>query len=38
MLKDLFPKDVEVVGQKLNYNSFFFFKHPKVTDLLNFVT
>lgn len=25
MLEDLFPKDMEVVGQKPNYNGFFFF-------------
>lgn len=35
MLENLFPKDVEVVGQKLNYNGLRK-KNPKVTELLNF--
>lgn len=33
MLKNLFPKDAEVAGQKLNYSG--LKKNPKVTELLN---
>lgn len=31
MLEDLFLKDTEVVGQKLNYNGLVFFLTSKVT-------